>query len=146
MSNAKQHRGHCRCGNVSMASEFTPEFTVYCHCDDCRRATGSPVLASVAFPKSTITWTGEDSVSRFINGTATRLFCSNCGSPIAQEHESRNDLTFINTGFMENPEAYPPKYHSYSGDQLSWLRLDDELPRHKATVLINQNVEDGSRK
>lgn len=139
MNHNAQHRGHCRCGTVSMVSDFTPDFAVYCHCDDCRRATGAPVLASVAFPKNEITWTGQGNISRFQSGTASRLFCSICGSPIAQEHESRADLTFFNTGFMDNPEAYPPKAHTFASQQLSWLQLTDDLHKTDTTVLINQD-------
>jgi len=48
----------------------------------------------------------------------------------------RNDLTFFNTGFMDTPESYPPQYHSFAGQQISWLELNDDLPRHEKTLLI----------
>ena len=131
-----EHRGHCRCGSVVMMASQDPNFTVYCHCDDCRRATGAPVLASVAFFKADITWERRETLSRFTEGTASRLFCSRCGSPVAQEHESADDRTFFNTGFMDNPEAYPPTYHTFAGQQLSWLQLHDDLKRVEKTVLI----------
>ncbi len=145
MNNVVKHRGHCRCGLVVMEASSTPDFAVYCHCDDCRRATGSPVLASVGFPKIDIAWTSNSTVSRYVNGTASRLFCSNCGSQIAQEHESRSDMTFFNTGFMDNPEAYPPTAHTFAGDQLSWLSLNDDLPRAEKTLLIDTQSNDGTR-
>lgn len=143
MSDPVQHRGHCRCGTVSMSSAFVPDFAVYCHCDDCRRATGAPVLASVAFPKDSITWNGRESVSCHTSGTASRLFCKQCGSPIAQEHESQDHLTFFNTGFMDNPEAFPPKAHTFSNQQISWLMLNDDLHRAETTLLINTDSNDG---
>lgn len=138
MEQTSKHRGHCRCGLVEMETGFTPDFSVYCHCDDCRRATGAPVLASIGIPKNEIVWNARSTLSRHTEGTATRLFCSNCGSPVAQEHESRCDMTFINSGFMDNPEAFPPKAHTFAGDQLSWLCLNDDLPRVEKTLLIDQ--------
>jgi hypothetical protein len=119
-----------------MEAAAAPSFSVYCHCDDCRRTAGAPVIASVAFVKNSITWSGAEMVSRYENGTAARLFCKTCGSQIAQEHDSRNDLTFFNTGFMDTPESYPPQHHSFAGQQISWLELNDDLPRHEKTLLI----------
>ena len=136
MKTAEQHLGHYRCGGVSMNASSVMDFAVYCHCDDCRRATGAPVLASVGIERAAVTWVNDATLARHTIDTATRLFCRECGSPIAQEHESKNDITFFNTGFMDNPEAYPPQYHTFAGQQLSWLALNDDLPKVEKTLLI----------
>ncbi len=70
------------------------------------------------------------------NGTAKRIFCSNCGSPVSQEHDSAADTTFFNTGFMDEPNDFPPTYHTFAGQQLGWLMLHDDLPRMEKTILI----------
>lgn len=131
------HRGHCRCGSVIMKAHAEPNFSVYCHCDDCRRSSGAPVTASVAFPKDAIVWEATETLARYRNGTATRLFCRQCGSPVAQEHDSVSDRTFFNTGFMDDPSAFPPAAHTFATKQLDWLRLADDLPRHDKTILIH---------
>jgi hypothetical protein len=119
-----------------MVASVEPSFSVYCHCDDCRRATGAPVLASVAFAKDSVVWESDVTLRRYSNGPATRLFCGECGSPVAQEHDSAVDRTFFNTGFMDNPTAFPPTAHTFAGQQLEWLKLHDNLPRHEKTILI----------
>lgn len=131
-----QHKGHCRCGGVKITAHGEPVFSVYCHCDDCRRSTGAPVLSAVAFMKGEYAWDESGTLKRYTNGKTQRLFCSNCGSPIAQEHESKDDRTFFNTGFMDNPESYPPTAHTFEGDQLPWLELADNLPRAKKALSI----------
>ncbi|MCC0030236.1 MAG: GFA family protein [Brucellaceae bacterium] len=136
MTASPPHRGHCRCGSVVLLAHADPDFSVYCHCDDCRRATGAPVLASIGFPNDAIEWESSKTLARYRNGTASRLFCSMCGSPVAQEHESAADRIFINTGFMDDPEAFPPTAHTFAGRQLSWLKLADDLPRAEKTLLI----------
>ncbi len=130
------HRGHCRCEAVVITARGEPELTVYCHCDDCRRATGAPVLASVGFPKIGITWEADDTLKRYKEGTATRLFCSNCGSPVAWEHDSADHMTFFNTGFMDNPNDFPPTYHTFAGQKLEWLELHDDLRKVDKTIMI----------
>ncbi len=93
-------------------------------------------MASVGFPKQRISWEADDSLKRYRKGTATRLFCSNCGSPVAQEHDSAADLTFFNTGFMDEPNNFPPTYHTFAGQKLTWLKLQDDLPKCEKTLLI----------
>jgi hypothetical protein len=132
------HKGHCRCGSITMVASGDPVLSVFCHCDDCRRAIGAPVLSSVAFNKADIDWQESKGLKRHTIGTAHRLFCGECGSPVAQEHDSAADKTFFNTGFMDNPERYPPTYHTFADEQISWLELSDTLPREKATLLIKR--------
>ena len=136
MADAALQKGHCRCGSVSLQTGAKPDFAVYCHCDDCRRATGAPVLASFGLNHADVTWTGDETLARHKVGTATRLFCNNCGSPVAQEHDSQPDMIFINTAFMEAPENFPPKAHTFAGRKLAWLQLHDDLPKHDKTILI----------
>lgn len=136
MTEILPHRGHCRCESVVITARGEPEFSVYCHCDDCRRATGAPVLASVGFAKTAVTWETDGALKRYKKGTATRLFCSSCGSPVAQEHDSAAHMTFFNTGFMDNPNDFPPTYHTFAGQKLDWLELTDDLPKVEKTILI----------
>jgi len=130
------HRGHCRCEGVIIEVLGEPDVSVFCHCDDCRRSSGAPVIAAAGFQKSDITWQAKETLAIWVNGSCTRLFCSRCGSPVAQEHESAPTRTYFNTAFMDKPENFPPNMHSYEGEQLSWLQLNDTLPRHQKTVSI----------
>lgn len=136
MTAPTSHRGHCRCGAVVMIVDADPTLSVYCHCDDCRRSCGAPVIASVGFAKDAVKWEADATLARYRKGTATRLFCSKCGSPVAQEHDSAADTTFFNTGFMDRPSDFPPAYHTFAGQKLDWLELHDDLPKVEKTLLI----------
>lgn len=133
------HRGHCRCEGIVVEVNAEPEVSVYCHCDDCRRSAGAPVIAAVGFDKTAINWQTKETLATWINGTCTRLFCKRCGSPVAQEHESAPTRTYLNTCFMDEPERFPPNFHSYAPAQLPWLELTDDLPRKEKTVSIKAN-------
>lgn len=131
-----QHRGHCRCESVVISVSAEPEVSVYCHCDDCCRSTGAPVIAAIGMPKRAITWETEIKLGNYANGTCTRTFCTLCGTPVAQEHESAPDLMFFYTAFMDEPERFPPTFHSFEGQQIDWLKLGDDLPRYTRTKVI----------
>ena len=131
-----EYRGHCRCGGIVVSVSSEPEVSVYCHCDDCRRSTGAPLIAAIGVFKSSTHWVAKETLSTWKNGTCTRLFCLRCGSPIAQEHESAPDKIFFNTAFMDEPEKFPPTFHSFEGQQISWLELTDDLPRYEKTKVI----------
>lgn len=59
MSGTIVHTGGCRCGLISAEASADPFWTSYCHCRDCRKQTGAPVMAFVGFKESAITWHGE---------------------------------------------------------------------------------------
>ena len=94
------------------------------------------MIAAAGFAKSAINWVSDSTLQRYVNGSCTRFFCGNCGTPVAQEHESVPNRTYFNTAFMDEPERFPPTAHSYEGEQLPWLELSDDLPRAKKTISI----------
>ncbi len=130
------HRGHCRCGGVVISVQAEPEISVYCHCDDCCRSSGAPVIASVGMPRHSIVWEAKESLGEFVKGTCTRTFCNQYGTPVAQEHESAPNHIFFYTAFMDDLENFPPTYHSFEGQQLNWLALSDDLERYETTKMI----------
>ena len=41
----------------------------------------------------------------------------------------KSDWIDINTGSLDHPEDFPPKYHTGVESQLPWLNIQDNLPR-----------------
>jgi hypothetical protein len=61
---------------------------------------------------------------------AFRTFCPRCGTPLTFEAEYAPDEIDITTVSLDDPEAMPPADHTRTATQLSWVRLDDGLPRY----------------
>lgn len=131
MSGAR-HSGRCRCGAVRFGFDAAPSFASYCHCDDCRRATGAPVTAFVGVRASAVTWRGAPP-ARFANGPVKRWFCATCGSPLGYHDDRVPERSYFYTGAMDRPADYPPTHHAFGGDRLPWFHLADDLPRHETT-------------
>lgn len=75
-----ERTGKCLCGAVTFTARGIDSDAGACHCDMCRRWTGS-LLITVG--SDDVTWTGEDKITRFQSSEwAERGFCSVCGSSL----------------------------------------------------------------
>ncbi len=128
MSDKPDHAGGCRCGAVRFEASGEPLSIGYCHCSDCRRATGAPVAAFVGFPAENVSLKGK-TLRTFENGAVTRSFCGNCGSPVSYVDQRLRDRTYFMLGAMNMPAKYVPTLHSYAREQLPFLHIPDGLPR-----------------
>ena len=120
--------GGCQCGAVRYKATMTPEDVSYCHCRMCQKAFGGPfaILAQVRrthlhFPKAPPTIYRSSSV-------AERGFCPQCGTPLTFAY-SDSEWISVSTGSLDEPERFPPARHFGVESQLSWLHLQDDLPR-----------------
>lgn len=123
-----KHTGGCRCGLVSAEMSAEPFWTSYCHCRDCRRQTGAPVMAFVGFREGEIVWHGE--AKTWHSGGVTRSFCDHCGGQIGYRDARLPGKVYLSLGFMDEPERYPPTHHAFEQRRLPFLHIADDLPRY----------------
>lgn len=121
--------GGCRCGAVRFRSAVAPTFRAYCHCSDCKSATGAPVAAFVGIAADALEFNGE--LKRYASSShVERAFCAECGSPIYYRDDRLPDQLYFYVGALDDPEAHAPEAHAWLEHQLPWLNIDDALPRH----------------
>jgi hypothetical protein len=127
--------GGCACGAIRYRAASNPSGSMICHCLSCRRAAASPVVAWVTFAKDVLSFTrGQPSV---FHSTAPvrRTFCASCGTPLTYENSARAMEIDVTTCSLDDPEAFPPTYHAWLHDDLSWLRFGDDLERFQESKL-----------
>ncbi|KUL87395.1 hypothetical protein ZTR_04733 [Talaromyces verruculosus] len=98
--------GHCLCGAVTYSIAVDePLLTGYDHCDDCQRQTGSSYSLVAVVPKSALTlngptksWAGKGSSGKDVH----RIFCSECGSPIAHDPDAAPEIIAIKAGTLDS--------------------------------------------
>jgi hypothetical protein len=132
MIGAALHSGGCRCGAVRFEASAEPHHISYCHCTDCRKASGAPVSAFVGFMADEVTVIG-DALTTYDSGSARRNFCGVCGAPIAYIDQRLADRIYFTLGAMDAPENYKPTLHAYVREQLSFVHMPDGLPRYPRT-------------
>jgi hypothetical protein len=72
--------GGCLCGAVRFTATLPHLNFGACHCEMCRRWTGSALLG-ITVPTGNITWEGEENIAtRQTSAWAMRAWCRECGS------------------------------------------------------------------
>ena len=72
--------GGCLCGMVTyeVADDF--EYSLICHCSECRRTTGAGSKPFVAIKSDRIVVSGGASIMRYGSGDGYDAHCKRCGS------------------------------------------------------------------
>jgi hypothetical protein len=126
-------QGRCLCGAVVFQYEATPNWTLHCHCETCRRATSSPMTTWVSVPRSTfVLLKGAPRYYRSSPGVR-RGFCETCGSPLTYENDHMADEVHLYAASLSDPAGVSPDRHVFVSEQLPWLEVLDELPRYAAS-------------
>lgn len=128
MTEPPKWTGHCLCGAVTYEAIGRPLNTSLCHCEDCRRASGSPFQGWVFFRTADFTIQGEGLRAYAYEGRE-RSFCSRCGSPLTFTDKDHPGLVEVTLGSMDHPDLLPPDDYNWMEDHLPWVPLDPSLPQ-----------------
>lgn len=75
-----QSTGHCLCGAIQYQLSGKPISVALCHCQDCRRSAGAPVVSWAMFAESSLLVLKGQPKTINSSGAAMRSFCADCGS------------------------------------------------------------------
>lgn len=125
--------GQCKCGAVQFTAASAPVLQLYCHCADCRAATGADYVTTAFFPTDSLTITGAllDKVFTSANGNQTaRRACTECGTFLFDTSDAFRHLTGIFTETIAAPFRAAPSCHMWVESRLSGLEIGDGLPEY----------------
>ena len=125
-------RGGCLCGAVRYECTGDPGNASYCHCDDCRKATGGPYTVGVLVRAKDLRivagqvkgYTSIADSGRKI----TREFCPNCGSPLFTRAEKCPDRVFLKAGCLDESQLVRPNCQTWTKRAVPWAYIDESLP------------------
>lgn len=123
--------GGCLCGAVRIRAEGGPLGVPYCHCDDCRRWSGAPVSVFVGYREEQVGLARGAARSYESSPGVTRSFCGECGTSLFYEDERLVGEIYLVIGVFDEPERFRPDVHSWASQRLSWLGIEDSLPRNE---------------
>ena len=123
--------GRCLCGEVCYSAAGEPLWICHCHCEKCRRQTGSPLATYVGFPAGTVTWHSREPTRYRSSADVERSFCPVCGSTIGFHRVHETSLAL---GSFDAPEALlapgRPALHVWFQNHISWFDTVDHWPRY----------------
>ena len=73
-------KGHCHCGAIRYEVEGEANWSALCHCADCRRHAGAPVVGWAAFPESSLRVIEGRPKVYHSSEHGRRHFCGDCGT------------------------------------------------------------------
>ena len=124
------HCGSCLCGAVTFEVTGTFERFYLCHCEYCRKDTGSAHAANLFSGRAVLKWlSGQDRVTQFTLPATRhgRSFCSICGSalPILQMN---GDLLVVPAGSLGGDVPIRPNAHIFVSSRAPWDQDLETVP------------------
>lgn len=127
-------RGSCLCGSVRYEVEGEPLGINYCHCRQCRKASGSAFATNAGVSRTRFRVTeGEHEIVAYESSPGKRRhFCGRCGSPIYSSADRTPDVVYVRIGTLDDDDRLEPDVHIHVASKAPWYEILDFLPRRQA--------------
>ncbi|HEX4873949.1 MAG TPA: GFA family protein [Sphingorhabdus sp.] len=123
------YQGGCQCGAVRYEVTGEPQHVALCHCNDCRKSSGAPMVAWAAFADTQFKLIEGEPVTFNSSGAAMRSFCAKCGSGLYYRNaEFLPGIVDIQSATLDDPDALPPSAHIQVAERLGWMETAHSLP------------------
>lgn len=120
--------GRCHCGAIQYSMPAKVDHHGLCHCSDCRRHAGAPVVAWALVNADDVEIKGTPKLyASSENGR--RHFCADCGTGLFYS----NDQIFpgmidIQSATLDQPDAIPPQGQIQTAERLAYMADLNALP------------------
>ena len=128
---SSKHCGSCLCGEVRFEVDGVFDHFYLCHCEYCRKDTGSAHGANLFSSTAKLKWiSGEDKVRSFnLPSTRhTKSFCSICGSALPRT-PTDGGLLVVPAGSLDSKVTIRPDAHIFVASKAGWDEGLEEIPR-----------------
>jgi len=99
-----------------------------CHCTDCRRHSGAPMVAWGLVPEDQLKVEGETKAYAS-SEHGRRHFCPTCGTTLFYTNEvvfpGQTDVQICT---LDDPDAIPPTAQIQVAERIGWMERAHELP------------------
>ena len=110
-----------------------PYWVAYCHCEDCRRATGAPVTAYASYKDEYLEHkTGELQYYESSPGTKWGS-CSVCHAPMTYQTKKYPNETHLHLMTIDMHDDLSPDFHVHCSEAVRWLTIADDWPRYEGS-------------
>lgn len=122
--------GGCQCGAVRYEIASAPERISLCHCRDCQKSAGAPMVAWAMVPKGDFRVSAGEARAVNSSGDSLRYFCSACGTGLYYINETfLPGIVDVQLMTLDTPEAFSPGAQVQTAEQAGWVAHLSEIPR-----------------
>ena len=121
-------KGQCHCGAVSYEMPVDTIHKALCHCSDCRRHSGAPMVAWGLVSKDDLKVEGETKeYASSENGR--RHFCPACGTALFYTNEQIfPGQVDVQIATLDDPDAIRPEAQIQVAERIGWMEKLDQMP------------------
>ncbi len=126
----KEYTGKCLCGEVQYTADGPPIVVAQCHCEECRRLSGTGHTVGAMFVLDAVSVSGklsEFSYSSDIGSEVTKVFCASCGSPIYGKNTRLPDHLTLSLGTMDDARGLEVEVVIFERDKPHWDQLGEDV-------------------
>ena len=125
---AMKRKAECCCGQLSIEVEGEPEIYGVCHCNNCKKRTGSAFGISAYFKNESVLGKSGDVTCYSLNNAEQNLdqkryFCKSCGTTLFWSISTSPQLTGVAGGCFVAKPLGEPTYSTSHEKICSWLSL-----------------------
>ncbi|HEY7772022.1 MAG TPA: GFA family protein [Marinagarivorans sp.] len=124
-------KGSCLCGEVRFEIEGAFESFYLCHCEYCRKDTGSAHASNLFSTKASLNWLSGLDMIKIYNVPGTRhvkSFCTSCGSALPNT-QMDGGLIVVPAGSLDDKIAVKPSAHIFVSSKADWDEGLENVPK-----------------
>lgn len=121
--------GGCHCGAVRYEVQGEALTHALCHCTDCRKCAGAPMVAWTMYPIDAVKVTKGEPKIYHSSENGRRHFCADCGTGVFYINAVvLPGIIDIQSATYDNPDAVAPQAHIQVAERITWMEQAHGLP------------------
>ncbi|MGQ0659543.1 GFA family protein [Sphingosinicella sp.] len=123
------NEGGCHCGAIRYRVEGAPIHAALCHCTDCRRHAGAPMVGWTLFGNDRFAVTKGEAKVYASSEHGRRHFCADCGTGLFYTNETIfAGQTDVQVATLDDPDALPMQAQIQTAERIGWMKAAHDLP------------------
>ena len=121
--------GGCHCGAIRYEAQGEALTHALCHCTDCRRHAGAPMVAWTMYKQQSVRLTKGAPKTYCSSEHGRRQFCADCGTGLFYTNATvLPGIVDVQSGTYDDPDLVPARLHIQVAERLRWMAHAHELP------------------
>ena len=125
------HTGGCHCGAIRYEVEGEALTHALCHCSDCQRHSGAPMVGWTMYPEDAVKVTQGAPRVYASSPHGRRFFCADCGTGLFYRNaDALPGLIDIQSATYDDPDTVPARFHIQVAERIGWMEHAHTLPQY----------------